>query len=284
MSKPLFSVCEAAFSAAVEAAQPGPGVTRALAEMEPPSTGVVVAAMGKAACQMASAAETAWGTSITSGVVVTKDGHVSHREILTSPKWRLLEAAHPVPDARCVTAATAVLEAARACTPDNLFLVLLSGGASALMSMPCDGLELPHIQEVTRLLLGAGAPITDLMCVRSHLLAVSSGQLALAACGGGGSGSSAKVVCLVLSDVVGDDVAVVASGMCSPSRYTFHDAETVLKTYALSDRVPPAVAARIAAGVAGSIPPLPATLPPAVVTRLVCSNRAAVAAAASTLR
>ena len=167
---------------------------------------------------MARVVEQNWDGSL-SGLVVTRYGHAvpcDHIEIV--------EAAHPVPDAAGEAAARRVLQLVQGLTADDLVLCLISGGGSALMTLPADGLTLDDKQAVNRALLRSGANITEMNCVRKHLSAVKGGRLAVAA-------SPAKVVTLSISDVPGDDPAVIASGPTVADPTTFGEARAILERY-----------------------------------------------------
>ena len=157
--------------------------------------------------------------------------------------------AHPVPDGRSVAAARAVLEIAGAANDRDLLLLLLSGGASALMALPADGVSLEDKQRVSERLLKEGAAIHALNAVRKHLSAIKGGQLAAAAGG--------PVLTLAVSDVVGDELSGVGSGPSVPDSTTFSDALMALERHGGRDRYPAAVVARLTAGVSGAIPETP---------------------------
>ena len=157
--------------------------------------------------------------------------------------------AHPVPDGRSVAAARAVLEVAGAAHDGDLLLLLLSGGASALMALPADGVSLEDKQRASERLLREGAAIHALNAVRKHLSAIKGGQLAAVAGG--------PVLTLVVSDVVGDELSVVGSGPSVPDSTTFADALMALERHGGRDRYPAAVVARLTAGVSGAIPETP---------------------------
>ena len=194
---------------------------------------------------MARAAEDVLGDRIGDGFVVVKDGY-------TAPlrRIRLAEAGHPVPDVRGLAASARLLElAARACE-DDLVLFLVSGGGSALAPAPTPPVTLEEKQRVTRLLLAAGAPITELNAVRKHLSRFKGGRLARAAW-------PATVVTLALSDVIGDPLDVIASGPTAPDPTTFATAIEVLERRGVRDRVPASVRALLDAGVRGEIEETP---------------------------
>jgi glycerate 2-kinase len=207
------------FKAAVSAADPIkclPGHLPA-----PPSGRTVVVGAGKAAASMARAVEMHWRGPL-SGLVVTRYGHGFPCQII-----EVVEAAHPVPDERGRRAAARILEMVQGLSADDLVLCLISGGGSALLALPAAALTLEHKQAVNRALLRSGANIAEMNCVRKHLSAIKGGRLA-AAC------APARVVTLVISDVPGDDLAVIASGPTVPDPTTFADARGILERYAIS--------------------------------------------------
>jgi hydroxypyruvate reductase len=193
---------------------------------------------------------------------------------------RLRPASHPVPDARGLAAAAEVETLARGLGPDDVLLVLLSGGASALLPAPAEGIALEDKQTTTALLLGAGATIHELNAVRKHLSRLKGGGLARAA-------APARVLTLVLSDVVGDDLSTIASGPTVPDPTTFAQALAVLTHRGLVGEVPAAVRARLEAGARGEIEE---TAKPGetafrrAATRVVGSNVLSLAAAARAAR
>jgi len=241
---------EAVFRAALEAVDPealvaraverrADGALRLVEETLPPSSRLVVLAAGKAACAMARGLESVAGDRIARGLAVTKDGHA-----LPLRRLDVVEAAHPVPDARCASAARAALALAEGVRGDETLVVLLSGGASALLTGPQPGLRQEDLSATTALLLAAGADIDELNAVRKHLGVVSGGRLASAARG-------ARVVALVLSDVIGDRLDVIASGPCSGDPTSFGDALSALERHDLLARVPPRIRAQLEAGARG---------------------------------
>jgi hydroxypyruvate reductase len=167
----------------------------------------------------------------------------------TEARW--IDAGHPTPDEGSVAGARRALELAARSHPDDLLAVLLSGGGSALMTMPAPGLTLADKQETARTLMEAGADIYELNTVRKHLSAIKGGQLA-AACAG-------SVLTLAISDVVGDDVSVIASGPTVPDDSTFAAALDVIARRGGASRYPPPVVRRLREGVAGAVPETPAT-------------------------
>ncbi|HEX3399840.1 MAG TPA: glycerate kinase [Acetobacteraceae bacterium] len=224
------SALRALFDAAVAAADP----RKVLAAKLPPKPKgrCIVVGCGKSAAVMAAALEDAWPDVPLEGVVVTRYGHsvpTGHIEVI--------EASHPVPDANSERGAHRLLERVRGLGPDDLVLALISGGGSALCAAPADGLTLADKQEVNRALLASGANITEMNCVRKHLSAIKGGRLAAAA-------RPARVVTLAISDVPGDDPAVIASGPTVPDPTTFADARAIIARYGIEP--PAAVMTRLA--------------------------------------
>lgn len=202
----------------------------------------MVVGAGKAAASMARAVELAWPADRLDdleGLVVTRYGHDVPCERIT-----VVEAAHPVPDSAGEKAAALILEKAKGLGPDDMVLCLISGGGSALLALPAEGLTLADKQAVNQALLTSGANIAEMNCVRKHLSAIKGGRLAAAA-------APARLVSLLISDVPGDDPAVIASGPTVPDPTTFADARAVLEKYGIQP--PPAVAKHLAAA-AGESP------------------------------
>jgi hydroxypyruvate reductase len=206
---------------------------------------VIVVGCGKASGAMAAALEDVLGDRVDDGFVVVKDGYrVATRRIAT------VEAGHPVPDPRGEAAARALVERVREAGPDGVVFVLISGGGSALTPAPASPVTLEEKRTITRLLLAAGASITELNAVRKHLSLFKGGQLARAA-------APARVVTLVLSDVIGDPLDVIASGPTAPDFSTFGDAIEVLRRRGVWDAAPAAVRTRLEAGARGEVEETP---------------------------
>jgi len=214
--KEPFAFLRALFATAVTAAQVGTHL-RAHFPAAPKGRLIVVGA-GKATAAMAVAAEQHYG-SIVEGLVVVPDGYAQPCHYIT-----VVEASHPVPDDRGVKAAHRILQLAAQAQAEDLVLCLLSGGASAVMAAPAVGVSLDDKRSITTALLRSGAPISDINCVRKHLSAVKGGRLAAAA-------SPAKVVCLIVSDVVGDDLSVIGSGPTVPDPSTCSDALRIMEEF-----------------------------------------------------
>ena len=206
---------------------------------EPPARGrTLVLGAGKAAGAMAAAVEAAWPREAPlSGLVVTRYGHVPPD--YAGRRIEIVEAAHPVPDEAGHDAARRIAELARGAGENDLVICLISGGGSATLSLPGEGVTLQDKQAVTRALLRSGASIGEMNCVRTHLSAVKGGRLA-ALC------SPARVLTLCISDVPGDDPALIASGPTVPDPTTCADALDILRRYAIE--IPPAVRAGLESG------------------------------------
>jgi hydroxypyruvate reductase len=194
-------------------------------------TGIHIVAVGKAAAAMTRGALDVLGSAVVSGDVITKEGHVTESLPGTI---RVHEAGHPIPDERGVQATREALESLNAIDDEALVLALISGGGSALLEAPRDGLTLADFQETTDLLLRAGAPIDSLNAVRTPLSRVKGGGLRAAA-------PKATWVTLILSDVLGNDPRVIASGPTVPGLSDPELALEVIDRYGLRDRIPPAV-------------------------------------------
>lgn len=220
------------FAEAVSAADPGRCVPPHLPG--PPKGRTLVIGAGKAAAAMARAVEERWPGEL-SGLVVTRYGHGA-----PCRRIEVVEAAHPVPDEAGRAAAGRILRMVEGLTSDDLVLVLVSGGGSALLALPAEGVSLADKQQVNRALLKSGAGIDEMNCVRKHLSAIKGGRLAAAA-------YPARVVTLVISDVPGDDPAVVASGPTVADPTTCADALAILEKYRIV--VPPIVRAVLESGV-----------------------------------
>ncbi len=189
------------FHAAVAAADPAKALSGHLPD--PPEGRTVVVGAGKGAAQLAAAFETLWDRPV-EGTVVTRYGYACETRNI-----QVIEASHPVPDQAGLTAAEALLDAVSGLTSDDLVVALVCGGGSALLPAPPDGLTLDDEIAVNRALLASGAPIGEMNVVRKHLSRIKGGRLAAAA-------SPARVVSLIVSDIPGDDPALVASGPTVP--------------------------------------------------------------------
>ena len=199
------------FHAAVAAADPACILPPHLPA--PPRGRTLVVGGGKAAASMAAAVESHWPRSAPlSGLVVTRYQHS-----MPTQRIEVVEASHPLPDGRGEAAALRMLDQVSQLGPDDLMIALISGGGSSLLAAPVEGVTLKELRQVTKALLNAGATIHDINIVRKHLTRLSGGRLARAANGAAG-------LALIISDVVGDDPALIASGPCAPDPTTCHDA------------------------------------------------------------
>lgn len=195
---------------------------------------IILVGAGKASAIMAQAVTSLLGSRISAGSVVVKYGHGA-----AVPGIPILEAGHPIPDQAGETAARTIEGLVRNRTARDLVIACWSGGASALLPAPRPGLTLVDKQAVTALLLASGADIREINAVRKHLSRLKGGQLARCA-------APAQVLCLVISDVIGDDLATIGSGPFCADPSTFAEVQDILARYALKDRLPPAVAAFLA--------------------------------------
>ena len=236
----------AIFKAALRAADPAGAVIRAL-EREDFSRyrNLYVIGAGKAGAAMAGAAERVLGRQIAGGLLNVKYGHVARVR-----RVELNECGHPIPDQRGVDGARHIAAIANAAGADDLVLCLVSGGASALMPLPADPITLDEKQEVTKLLLASGANIHEINAVRKHISGIKGGQLARLA-------YPARVLALLLSDVIGDNPDVIGSGPTAPDASTFAAARGILEKYGILERVPASVRERIEGGVRGEIAETP---------------------------
>ena len=206
------------FDAAVAAAQPSRCVPPYLPS--PPKGRLIVIGAGKASAAMAQAVEEHWTGDLT-GLVVTRYGYA-----VPCKRIAIIEAAHPVPDAAGEAAARQMLKRVSGLSPDDVVLCLISGGGSALLSLPGEGLTLADKQVVNRALLNSGATISEMNCVRRHLSAIKGGRLA-AAC------HPARVISLLISDVPGDNPMDIASGPTVADPTTCADALAIAKRYGI---------------------------------------------------
>jgi len=209
----------------------------------PPSGRTLVIGAGKAAASMALAVEQHWPRDTAlEGLVVTRYKHG-----LPTRRIRVIEAGHPVPDETGESAAKEILQRVRSLAPSDLLLALISGGGSALLSLPVEAVGMEALKATTSELLRSGAPIQDMNTVRKHLSAIQGGRLA-AAC-------KAPVLALIISDVTGDDPTHIASGPCAPDPSTYHDALEVLRRHDVN--AAPAVMEHLERGARGEIPETP---------------------------
>ena len=206
---------------------------------------IVVIGAGKAGAPMAAAVEAALGESVDGGLVVVKTGHSGPTRCV-----EIVEASHPVPDEAGVQAGNRVLALAEEAEAGDLVIALLSGGGSALLVAPAEGISLADMQAMTGSLLACGATINEINCLRKHTSAVKGGQLARAA-------HPATLISLVLSDVVGSPLDVIASGPTVPDSSTWQDTWAIVEKYDLAGNLPDHIVDRLQAGLAGDIADTP---------------------------
>ena len=206
----------------------------------PPKGRTLVLGAGKAAGAMVHAVEAFWPKDAPlSGLVVTRYGHLPPRPDGLPQRIEVLQAAHPVPDAAGLAAAERILALTQGLTADDLVLCLISGGGSALLTLPAEGLTLADKQRINQDLLACGAGIGEMNCVRKHLSRIKGGRLALAC-------SPAPVVTLTISDVPGDDPSIIASGPTVADASSCADALAILQRYAIT--LPPAALESLRSG------------------------------------
>jgi glycerate 2-kinase len=236
---------------------------------------IFVLGAGKASAPMAQQVEAILGPRITTGWINVKDGHSAPLR-----RIRVQECSHPIPDARGLEGARRMVEIAAQAGPRDLVLCLISGGASALAPLPAPPLTLAHLQRTTSLLLASGATIQEINTVRKHLSRWNGGQLARLA-------SPATVISLILSDVVGDDPAIIGSGPTVADRSTFADAHAILQRRGILARCPKPVVDRIERGRQGLVPETPKPGDPAfarTTNLIIGGNRLSLTAAAAEAR
>ncbi|MFW5971126.1 MAG: glycerate kinase type-2 family protein, partial [Desulfovermiculus sp.] len=206
---------------------------------------VFVLGIGKASAAMAAEVENLLGHRIHAGLIITKYGHGRFLR-----HCRIMEAGHPVPDHNGVTAARDLIDLVSTAGPEDLVLCLISGGGSALSPAPVQGISLEDKQAVTRLLLECGATIQEINAIRKHLSRLKGGQLCR-------STQKARVVSLILSDVIGDDLDIIASGITAPDPDTFDRCRQILNQYGILQSVPAAVREHLDQGCSGQIQETP---------------------------
>ncbi|MCE1252854.1 MAG: glycerate kinase [Anaerolineae bacterium] len=256
---PQGAIISRVLAAALSAVEPGEAVSRfmrrdghklSLGEREydlKRYRRVLLIGFGKAALPMGQKATQILGEYFSSGVLVTKRGYALQPGESEIPGLTVLEAAHPVPDESCVSATARLLELVAGATGQDLVICLVSGGGSALLTQPVEPLSLADIQTTTRVLLGCGASIHEINTLRKHLDRVKGGGLARYV-------APAELVTLILSDVIGDPMDLIASGPTVADPACFKDALNVLEQYAISQQVPAAVLQYLQQGAAGNHP------------------------------
>ena len=200
---------------------------------------------GKATAPMAAAMENIIAEKITGGIITVKFGHVADLKHIN-----LIEAGHPIPDENGIRGASAILNLAKIAKEDDLILCLISGGGSALLPFPYNGLTLKNKQDTIKILLSCGATIHEINTIRKHISKIKGGRLAQAA-------YPATLVTLILSDVVGDDLDVIASGPTVPDSSSFYDCKNIFRKYDLIDKIPQNVLNHIESGISGEIDETP---------------------------
>ena len=206
---------------------------------------------GKASAAMAAAMENILADRITDGCIIVKYGHGAHLS-----RMSLVEAGHPIPDQQGQEGARQIREHCENAAENDLILCLISGGGSALMPEPSPGLTLADKQLTSQILLACGASIHEINTLRKHLSRIKGGQLALSA-------YPAPTTALILSDVVGDDLDIIASGPTVPDPSTFADCLEIITKYQLKDKLPAAVAQHLSTGANGQVAETPKTDHPA---------------------
>ncbi|HIJ56763.1 MAG TPA: glycerate kinase [Deltaproteobacteria bacterium] len=206
---------------------------------------IYITGTGKASAPMAAAIEDILGDRVTTGIVNVKYEHVADVK-----RVKLIEAGHPVPDENGRQGAREMVDLVQKATEDDLVLCLMSGGGSALLPLPAEGLTLKDKQDTTNVLLACGATIHEINAIRKHLSGVKGGQLARAA-------YPARIASLMLSDVIGDDLDVIGSGPTVPDSSTYQDCMDLFKKYDITDKLPEKVVNHIRTGIAGRIPETP---------------------------
>ena len=244
------------FGAAVAAADPAAALHRALRlegsrvfvdgrPYDLAAGRVLVVGAGKGSARMAAAAESVLGDRISGGSVTTKYGYVEPLRRIA-----LVEAGHPLPDAAGQRGAQRIAEFVDHATADDLVIVLISGGGSALMPLPVEGITLDEKLATTDLLLRSGATITEVNTVRKHISSIKGGRLARLA-------APARLVTLILSDVLGNPLDAIASGPTVPDPTTFADALAIVDRFGLRGRLPTAVRWHLERGAAGEVAETP---------------------------
>jgi hydroxypyruvate reductase len=238
---------------------------------------VLVVGAGKASAPMAEAINEIFGDQIAAGVVIVKYGHLTQQQQFGNhpAKIQIVEAGHPVPDEAGLSAAGKLARVLADTTEHDTVICLISGGGSALLTLPVEPLTLSDLQTTTQALLAAGATINQVNTIRKHLSAVKGGQLARLA-------APAASYALILSDVVGDPLEVIASGPTIPDPTTFADAWAIVEQFQLQQGLSAPVVRRLQAGCAGQVPDTPKPGDPIfkrVHNAIVGSNRLAAQAA-----
>ena len=206
---------------------------------------VFVTGAGKATAPMAAAIESILGENITRGIINVKYGHTAKLN-----RIKLIEAGHPVPDENGEKGAGEILNLVEGAGKNDLVLCLISGGGSALLVLPAEGITLKDKQDTIKILLSCGATIHEINTIRKHTSEIKGGRLARAA-------YPAGMISLILSDVVGDDLDVIASGPSVPDPSTFEESMEIFKKYKITKNIPKTVVSHVRKGVSGKVPETP---------------------------
>ena len=251
MGETVKDVCLAIFRAGLEAVDPREAVKRVLRlsgdELHVGERSyrlkdfkrILVIGAGKAGAPMAQAVEGVLGGRLEGGLIIVKYGYTAQLQ-----KVKIVEGGHPIPDEAGQGGARELLEMVKGLGKDDLVLCLISGGGSALLPVPVEGVGLAEKQETTKVLLASGGAIHEINAIRKHLSRIKGGWLAKAA-------APATMITLVLSDVIGDDLDVIASGPTVGDRNTFADCIRVIEKYSLTSQIPPSVLNHLRAGETG---------------------------------
>ena len=234
---------------------------------------VLLVGAGKACQPMTSAVQKILGTRLADGYVIVKEGYAN--KVDAADQVEIIEARHPIPDSRGVTGTEKIIQLLKNTRQDDLVICLISGGGSALMVSPVGGVTLQDLQRLTGVLLASGATINEINVLRKHLDRVKGGQIARYS-------SPAKLICLILSDVVGDPLEVIASGPTVPDPSTFNDALSILERYQINDQIPLSIIDHLNLGKDGKVGETPKPGEPIfsrVNNLIVGSNRTATHAA-----
>ncbi|MBN2298983.1 MAG: glycerate kinase [Deltaproteobacteria bacterium] len=231
---------------------------------------IVVLGIGKASSKMGKAIEDILGKRITTGKVVTKYGHGEKLGIIS-----VIEAAHPIPDENSLMGAGELFKLAHEADEHTLIINLVSGGGSALFSLPAEGVSLEDKQKMTRILLESGADIKEINCIRKHISLVKGGHFARIS-------YPARMINIILSDVIGDRLDTIASGITVADDTTFAQAQGIIEKYHINDIIPASITALIQAGLAGKVPdtPKPGDKAFANISNILLGNNAAACRAA----
>ncbi len=209
---------------------------------------VLLVGAGKAGQPMAEAVQEVLGDRLDSGLVIVKEGYTTKNDL--PERIKIVEAGHPIPDIRGVKGADKVIELLENTNQNDLVISLISGGGSALLVSPVPGVSLQNLQSLTEILLASGATINEINTLRKHLDRIKGGQLARFT-------SPAKMIGLILSDVVGDPLDVIASGPTIPDETTFADALAILEHYQIEDQIPAPILEYLKLGEAGKVEETP---------------------------